>query len=262
MTENKDDKKINSLKKNWKIIASGVTALIFVALIAATAYFYMQWKKATSNPQISSQEEVAAIKKKISAFIELPSSEEPTLATVTDVEKLKDQPFFSKAQNGDKVIIYTNSQKAILYRPSTGKIVDMMSLGATASVPIQNSEGPQQTAVSEQAPPQTEQAQPTPNQAETPVPANAKVAVYNGARINGLAQKIADSISQIAGIEITEKTNAQGNYKKTLVIDLTGQNGILAENLAESTGGETRSLPPDEMKPDADILIIGGKDFQ
>jgi len=124
----------------WKKIALGGIVLIFVALIATTSYFYVQWKKVKSNPQASSQEEIASIKKKIGNFIELPPSEEPTMATVTDVEKLKNQPFFSKAQNGDKVLIYTNSQKAILYRPSTGKIVDMMSLGAIGTAPAQNLE--------------------------------------------------------------------------------------------------------------------------
>jgi len=57
--------------------------------------------------------------------MELPKDEEPTIATVLDKEKLKDQLFFAKAENGDKVIIYSKNQKAILYRPSINKIIDV-----------------------------------------------------------------------------------------------------------------------------------------
>ncbi len=58
-------------------------------------------------------------------LITLPEGEEPTVATITDIEKLKDQTFFQKAKNGDKVIIYTNAKKAILYDPIARKIIDV-----------------------------------------------------------------------------------------------------------------------------------------
>ncbi len=56
----------------------------------------------------------------------LPSNETPTVATVNDKDKLKGQAFFATAQNGDKVLIYTGIKKAILYRPSIHKIVDVV----------------------------------------------------------------------------------------------------------------------------------------
>jgi hypothetical protein len=51
--------------------------------------------------------------------------EQPTLASVTDKSKLSDQPFFQKAENGDKILIFVQSRKAILYRPSIKKIIDV-----------------------------------------------------------------------------------------------------------------------------------------
>jgi hypothetical protein len=50
------------------------------------------------------------------------------MATVLEQDKLKDQPFFARAQNGDKVIIYTQNKKAILYRPSENRIIEVAPL--------------------------------------------------------------------------------------------------------------------------------------
>ena len=44
------------------------------------------------------------------------------------LEKLGDQAFFSKAQKDDRVVIYAQAKKAILYRPSTKKIVEVAPL--------------------------------------------------------------------------------------------------------------------------------------
>lgn len=60
----------------------------------------------------------------LSKIIVLPNGI-PSIATVTDKEKLADQPFFQMAENGDKVIIYSQSKRAYLFRPHEQKIIDM-----------------------------------------------------------------------------------------------------------------------------------------
>jgi hypothetical protein len=85
---------------------------------AATGAFFDSKKQDRANTN-----EIAEITREVSGLIELPN-EQPTLATVTDKNKLEKQPFFEKAENGDKVLIYLSSRKALLYRPSTKKIVD------------------------------------------------------------------------------------------------------------------------------------------
>lgn len=62
---------------------------------------------------------------KVGLLVEFPSTENPSVATVSDVEKLKTQDFFKRAKNGDKVLIFQSVKKAILYRPETNKIIDM-----------------------------------------------------------------------------------------------------------------------------------------
>jgi hypothetical protein len=86
-----------------------------------------------------------------------------------------------------------------------------------------------------------------------------EVVVYNGSRIKGLAQKIGEEISQISNLEIIEKTNAKGIYDSTLVVDLTGDNGEMVQSIVDTLGAQAGEFPSEEIKPKADILIIGGK---
>lgn len=104
-----------------------IFSLLILSLIAASGYFYWQRHKAQDNSNVITS---------LEQLIELPT-EEPSLAIITDIEKLKDQPFFQKAENGDKLLIYKNSQKAILYRPSKNKIIDF-TLIDTSSVANNN----------------------------------------------------------------------------------------------------------------------------
>lgn len=101
--------------------------LMASVLVAAgfAGYFWYEASALRKDPQRAVQEETQKLLSNISALIVLPEGETPTVATVTDLETLKDQPFFAKAQIGDKVFIYTNSRKAILYNPATNKIVEV-----------------------------------------------------------------------------------------------------------------------------------------
>jgi hypothetical protein len=61
----------------------------------------------------------------VGAVYVLPPGEVPVLATVGDTSKLPDQPFFREAQSGDEVLMFMKSKKAILWRPSIKKIVEV-----------------------------------------------------------------------------------------------------------------------------------------
>ncbi len=116
-----------------KMIVIVVIVLLFGA-IGTAGYFYKQFSDLKNNPNKAAQDELNATLTAVGKLIVLPAGEQPTMATVTDPEKLKDQPFFSQAKKGDKVLIYTNAKKAILYRPETNMIVEVapLSIGASA----------------------------------------------------------------------------------------------------------------------------------
>ena len=58
----------------------------------------------------------------------LPLNELPTIATVSDPDVLGRDVFFANAEKGDKVLVYTTAQKAILFSVSKNKILSVAPL--------------------------------------------------------------------------------------------------------------------------------------
>jgi hypothetical protein len=119
--------------RNWKKIAA---SLLLAAVIAVLAYGYLSTKnqlEQSKNSAGATQTESQQLINKVGQLVDLPSGETPTIATVNDASKLKDQPFFANARNGDKVLIYSKSGKAVLYRPSTNKVIEYSKVNLGSS---------------------------------------------------------------------------------------------------------------------------------
>lgn len=214
-----------------KLIVVGVVGLLILSLMATSYYFFSQYKKTQTllnNPTMAAKEEVKEITAKLAKFIELPPKEEPIVVTVLDKNKLKDQEFFKKAENGDKVIVYTTSKKAILYRPNTNKIIEVapVNLG-DVNQPI-------------------------------------RIALYNGTTTEMTTELEKELTQKVTNIAVVSKESAKKtDYEKTLVIDLSGKRPELAKQLADLLNGQVSTLPKDEVVPkDADLLTIIGADYK
>ncbi len=111
--------------------------MVVIALAGAGSgyYFYHQYQVLKANPQAVTDKENAALVAKLGQLILLPANEQPTIATVADPSKLTDQPFFANAKTGDRVFIYTNAKKAILYDEVANKIIEVapINIGASAT---------------------------------------------------------------------------------------------------------------------------------
>lgn len=118
------------IKTSSKKLYYLIIGIVILAVLINVVYFLNQFRKVqkTSSTPAKAAEDVKTLTAKVGQLIELPKSEEPSIAIVSNKEKLKDQPFFANAQNGDKVLIYTKSKKAILYRPSINKIIEVSFL--------------------------------------------------------------------------------------------------------------------------------------
>ncbi len=116
------------MRKRIGIIGGAVLLLVIAAAsIGIGVYYFRQYRMIASDSTKAEEVQTQMILDALSRVIELPH-EKPSVVTITDREQLQNQPFFQKAVNGDKIIIFQEARRVILYRPSTGKIIDMVPL--------------------------------------------------------------------------------------------------------------------------------------
>ncbi|MFZ3031488.1 MAG: hypothetical protein WA082_00435 [Candidatus Moraniibacteriota bacterium] len=236
-------------KKNRALSAIVVLVILLFLSVGIAGYFYYQLKNV--GVAKSETDEITELIQTIGATLELPEGEAPTLATVTDKEKLAEQPFFQKAENGDKVLIYANTGRAILYRPSTKKIVDVTTVNVNTPTQAEQNTTPA---------PETTQ-QPQAQITAQAVPSVARVALLNGSTTVGVTNAKEKQLTALyADITVVSKEAAVKNdYEQTIVVDVTGKNAELAGKIATTLGGVVATLPAAETAPvDTDILVIVG----
>lgn len=233
-------------------------AAFIIVFIIIGILVYLQvsnLKDAPTEAGKLSSDEVTKLVAELGEKMLLPEGETPTIATVTDITKLADQPFFKNAKNGDKVIIYGSTKEAILYRPTLHKIIAVAPINATEDTQAQLTPAP----VS---------ATPAPNVTltPTPTPAKLKVVVLNSTKTVGLARKGAAFIDKDKYDIAT--ANATGSYEKTTISNVNKDKRVTDTELKQiiSSFGSVKPsiapLPTSESAPEgADIVIILGEDF-
>ena len=83
-----------------------------------------QLSSVNANPQQAVDRKTKSLIAAVGSIIQLPTNETPTVAEVSDAAQAKTQSnFFASAENGDKALLYVNAKQAILYRPSTNKVI-------------------------------------------------------------------------------------------------------------------------------------------
>lgn len=231
----------NLLRVGKKALVPGFIVIALVLATVPSVFFYTKYqetKRELQKTPAGQKEETAKIVALVGKLLVLPEGEEPTLASVTDQEKLKDQPFFAKAENGDKVLIYTEAKKAILYRPSQHIIVEVAAV---------NLGTPSATTSDKTAEKRT-----------TPT-----FVLYNGTDVTGLTKSYEATLKKlIPNAVVTDRDNAKKrDYQKTLVVDLSGTKSAETAEIAKTLGVTAGSLPDGEIRPaNVDFLIILGED--
>ncbi|HMS93289.1 MAG TPA: hypothetical protein PKD28_02755 [Candidatus Saccharibacteria bacterium] len=206
-----------------------IAIVIAVAGVGAATYFYLQNERIKKDPSVLAEatqsaatEEAKALKEKVAKLMQLPSDENPVVATVSDKEKLKDQAFFKDAENGDRILIFTEAKKAVIYREKDNRLINVGPIAVTSdsaaakvSVSILASKGADNTAATE------------------------------------------SKLSSIATSLTVTKGVATATYSETKVYDASGKHSELAAKIAELTGGEVVTAPPaGETAPEGAQVII------
>lgn len=119
-----------------------IVILVLILALFSTAglayYFYRQIQSVKQDPQKIAVDEIKNLVTKVGTLMSLPVGEDPVVATVTDPEVLKDQAFFAQAKKGDKVLIYSQAKKAILYDPLANKIIEVAPWTIGNQVPVES----------------------------------------------------------------------------------------------------------------------------
>lgn len=80
------------------------------------------------------KEAALRIVERVGKLIRIPEGEDPTVATIVDVETLRERnPFYENAENGDHLVV--TSERAILYDPDEDRIVDVVPVQIQPTVP-------------------------------------------------------------------------------------------------------------------------------
>lgn len=210
-----------------------VVLLLFTALLASyLVRLNPELFGLLKGPEILEQEEDKLIAE-VESIIELPQDEEPTVATVTDPAQLEGQNFFKNAQVGDRILVYNGARKAVLYRPSERRVVEVGNVNIA--------DGGDNPSNEEQGPP--------------------RFALFNGTSVNGLTTVVENNIkANLEEFEVVFKENASvTTYTSSVLVDVSGRGD--AEDVGESLGIAVGELPEGETAPeDIDYLIIVGTD--
>jgi hypothetical protein len=197
-----------------------VAVVVILVLGGAAGYFFFKYQNIKKNPNQVAQAEVNRVAKLVGQLIALPNDESPTLATIQDQDKIKDQPFFANTKNGDIILIYTKAKKAIIFREKENKIINVGPI----SIDQQNG---------------------------TPV-----ALVNAGGNIDSVKKALSDKFGANVTVASTTDAKNKANVKQLTVVDSAGNSGDLAKQIADAIGGTVGSLPSGETAPAGANIVI------
>lgn len=115
-------------------LSTVIICILLVAIAGGAYYFYTKYNETKQEVEklstVQGQQELSKTQTQqllgeMRSRIVLPEGEDPVIATITDINLLKDNEFYKDAKNDDRVIVYANAKKAYIYRPSTKTIVNV-----------------------------------------------------------------------------------------------------------------------------------------
>ena len=255
-----------------------ISALIVAVIIAVATSIFLFYKYETTKQELLSftgDADVLAVKEnkelisKLAGLVDIPNEEEFKVATIKDISKLNQNPFYKNAKNNDKIVYFPISGRAILYRPSENKIIES-SIVTVSNLGIAENSNEESEVASATA--QTEALESTATNPEvtTKIQGDEKftISIYNGTNnIPGLAARAETKIKNSEfnskyNFEVIEKTDSILDHSQTLIINSSGVSYEVILDLIDLLSGVESKFPTEEKAPKGDLLIIVGSEYQ
>jgi hypothetical protein len=156
------------------------------------------------------------------------------VAIIDNADTLRSHPFFANVHNGDKLLIYKEDAKAVLFRPLTNEVIAFAPLDAVPSSSYEQIDG-------------------------QPV-----VALRNGMGTPYDMKTFEAELTYVApdSVVVDNQNAGRGDFPKSFLIDVVGNKKEEAQALAYKLRLTLSELPAGEFRPPAgvDFLVILGKD--
>jgi uncharacterized protein YpmB len=111
------------MKKQHK--AYWITTTVIVMILAVAFILGGIYKNQMAQKQKQRAADEQAVVDKISKLLRLPN-ETPISMTVYNEKDFQNNDLFRTVKTGDKILVYLNSKQAIIYRPSTNQVIEVL----------------------------------------------------------------------------------------------------------------------------------------
>lgn len=231
------------------VLAVVVVSLVVMRLVSG----YWFWASEETRQEVLVARTVAAV----STLLVLPEDETPLVATIVDAAALQEeQSFYQGAENGDQLLIYGQSLRAILYSPERNIIVNVGPVQVPQDTPAATTT-PERGAGAQAAAQQVSDSDAAQTLSDT-----VQVEVRNGSGTDGAARAFAETLDTARYLVLLVTDAAHTNYAQTLIVDRTeaGEHDTALAALASNLDAQVATaLPEGEAPTTADVLVILGE---
>lgn len=242
------------LKQESRISGKDKFYLTVVILVVLTAFVLMlingtkdkkieQIQKPENIASTTTKPNIEAVVDKVSSLLFSKNDEKPLVVSIVNIDELqaKDPIFYKDAQNGDKILIW--SEKIALYSTATDKLIAVMPrvLWDQQNLEAATSTGPNRTEIIDE---------------------KATITVKNGTTKVKMAETIGDLLTQ-NGLNVIKTGEAKSrSYAQSKIIRLTSESyprteEILKKNIkVDITQGN-----PANYSDKSDYIVVVGADL-
>jgi hypothetical protein len=227
-------------KMAFKISPSVILGTIIILLVIALTILGFNYYNLSLQSQDNRSDEVLAEIKKL---VRVGEDENVNVALIEDAEELRKQNagFYANAKKGDFLVVFTTSQRVLIYDRAISQIVNFSSYNIIPELIAEDKI----------------------NDAEKPLNVEIRVAA-NGSRESAASLK--ENLENLSpNYKVTATTATVRDYKAlTVVIQNKSKKPSMSQNLQNqvtaSPGNKTllESLPEGENPSNADVVIIIG----